>query len=672
MPTKPSAKAPAALSRALDALPDPADFRDQLFAPTLIEVPPRLPVERYLAAKVPVLDQKREGACVGFALATVAHFLLRGRGVDPDRAKVSPRMFYEMAKRYDEWPGEDYAGTSARGGMKGWHKHGVCSERIWPYLVGSPRVDCDLSDARVRDALQRPLGAYYRVNHRDVVALHSAITEVGVLLATARAHSGWKRPRKDGRIVPSGEELAGHAFAIVGYDEAGFWIQNSWGASWGRGGLGLLTYDDWLERGMDAWVARLGAPVKLHTARSTSVALSASASRATAFTFADVRPHVVSVGNDGAFRTKGTYGTSADDVARIFAALPATFAEWGDAKHRLLLYAHGGLVDEQGAVQVVANYRQPLLDAHVYPLAFIWRTDYLTTLRNILEDAARRRRPEGAIEAAKNFLFDRLDDMLEPLARGLTGKAEWDEIKENARLASESATGAARFVAEQVRTLAAASGVALELHLVAHSAGSIFLGPMIDVLTQPVPGIVAPPVRVETTTVWAPACTIDLFDKAYAPALESGRLKKLAVYLLTENAERDDDCANVYHKSLLYLVSNAFEEKQHIPLIRNGFPLLGMQRFADDTLVAARLRALVAAGKVELVLAPNSEPESGTRCSRAQHHSAFDDDRATVTSTFRRIVGTAGVAPVGIPMSQESLDRRRRHLERPAIATQRS
>ena len=34
-------------------------------------------------------------------------------------------MLYEMARKYDEWPGEHYEGSSARGGMKGWMAHGV-------------------------------------------------------------------------------------------------------------------------------------------------------------------------------------------------------------------------------------------------------------------------------------------------------------------------------------------------------------------------------------------------------------------------------------------------------------------------------------------------------------------------------------------------------------------
>jgi hypothetical protein len=37
------------------------------------------------------------------------------------------------------------------------------------------------------------------------------------------------------------------------------------------------------------------------------------------------------------------------------------------------------------------------------------------------------------LDTTKDFVLDRLDDALEPLARSLGGKALWDEMKENAR-----------------------------------------------------------------------------------------------------------------------------------------------------------------------------------------------------------------------------------------------
>src|SRR6266481_5100096 len=124
--------------RTLDARPDTLDFRDRMYEPTLVEVPTERPLSDYLKARVPVLDQGKEGACTGFGLATVIHYLLRTRRVVPDRAEVSPWMLYEMARRYDEWPGEHYEGSSARGAMTGWVKHGVCSAEKWPHTLHGP------------------------------------------------------------------------------------------------------------------------------------------------------------------------------------------------------------------------------------------------------------------------------------------------------------------------------------------------------------------------------------------------------------------------------------------------------------------------------------------------------------------------------------------------------
>ena len=99
----------------LNVRPDTVDFRDLMYQPTLVEVPTEIPLQSYLAFKAPLLDQGREGSCTGHGLATVVHYLLRKRQVVPDREPVSPTMLYEMAKRYDEWPGTRYEGSSARG-----------------------------------------------------------------------------------------------------------------------------------------------------------------------------------------------------------------------------------------------------------------------------------------------------------------------------------------------------------------------------------------------------------------------------------------------------------------------------------------------------------------------------------------------------------------------------
>lgn len=623
------ASAAPQLSR-LDARPDAMDFRDLMYTPSLVEVPTLIPLGDYLEHDVPVLDQGSEGACTGYGLATVANYLLRRRRVRPDTDPVSPRMFYKLARRYDEWPGEDYSGSSARGAMKGWHKHGVCSSSLW----SKPGHDgAGLNAKRAADACHRPLGAYFRVNHKNLVAMHSAIAEVGVLYATAMVHSGWDEVDDSGTIVMSDTVLGGHAFAIVAYDEQGFWIQNSWGTGWGRRGFGRISYDDWLANGTDVWVARLGAPVVLSRPEATAQAHSRAGGQSATYSYADLRPHIISVGNNGSIKPGGDYGSTADELAHVFANDIPQALKGFDAP-RILLYAHGGLVGEQAAVQRLAEYRPTLLGSGVYPLAFIWRTDYWTTITNILQDAVRRRRPEGALDAAKDFMLDRLDDALEPLARALSGKAAWDEMKENALRASEG-QGAAVLVADHLKALAK-QFPKLEIHLVGHSAGSILHGPVVKLLGDR--GL-----KIATTTLWAPACTVDLFRQYYLPAIKRKAIGRFALFALRDDIERADNCAKIYNKSLLYMVSNAFEAKARIPMFRDGVPILGMDKF-----LTRELRDELSALGADVVFAPNGQPMGSPLASEATHHGDFDDDERTVAATFGRILaagGAAGEAP---------------------------
>lgn len=622
-----------AKARTFDVRRDTLDFRDKMYVPTLIEVPTEHELQRYREFRIPILNQGSEGACTGYGLATVVNYLLTTRKVVSDCNPVSPRMLYELAKRYDEWPGEGYSGSSARGAMKGWHKHGVCSEEVWPSATGKSnkgQLLTGLNDARTTDALRRPLGAYYRVNHKDLVAMHAAIAEVGVLFATSNVHQGWSQPGDDGLVEYSETLLGAHAFTIVGYDKRGFWIQNSWGEEWGYEGFACISYDDWLQNATDVWVARLGVPIELKKSASTAVAHSASAGQSAAYSYPDLRPHIVSLGNDGEFKAGGNYGTSPEEVAQLFKnELPKAIDSAG-YKH-ILLYAHGGLVSENSAVQRLADYRSTMLASGIYPFTFIWHSDYWTTVKNVLDDAFGRRRPEGALDAAKDFMLDRLDDALEPLARVFSGKAAWDEMKENALAATQNTKGGARAVVGHLKRLIEKlpAQQVPKIHLVGHSAGSIFHAPLVTALNEA--GI-----DVETCTLWAPACTVELFKQHYLPAIKKKRIKRFALFALSDKSEQDDHCANIYHKSLLYLVSHAFEDKPRIPLFREGVPILGMEKFLRKD---AELMALFKGENASLVISPNNKPLNSIDASTSLHHGDFDDDSATVRATLRRILG---------------------------------
>ncbi|TPN46986.1 C1 family peptidase [Mesorhizobium sp. B1-1-9] len=614
--------------RTFDALPDTVDFRDTIFVPTLIRVAPVSDLATYRSHRIPVLNQGSEGACTGFGLATAANYLLRVRGENPNADEVSAWMLYTMAKRYDEWPGEDYAGSSARGAMKGWFKHGLCAMTLWKEKVPDPK----LSSERSADAIRRPLGAYFRVNHKDLVAMHSAISEVGVLYATAAVHEGWQQVGKgDAAITFRPGTIGGHAFAIVGYDLRGFWIQNSWGPDWGEGGLSNLSYADWLANGKDVWVAALGAPIDLGPPVATAMMRAGAPRSYESQVYADLRPYIITSKNDGILDSKDTYGLTEDGLKTLMTErMPAAMSTW--RTKRVLLYAHGGLVPIDSAIQTVANNLGPLLKAQVYPLSFIWRSDVWSTIRDILQDAMTRRRDEGILDKAKDFMLDRVDDMLEVVARNLGGKALWDEMKKNAEQASSQKYGAARLAAGHLIDLA---GKIDEIHLVGHSAGAIFLAPLAARLGKA-------GVKIKSVSLWAPACTLKLFNTVYKPLIEKGVIEAFDLYTLDDATEQDDDCANIYHKSLLYLVSNAFEDRPHIPGIQSGVPLLG--REVDAGTIPKDFWKKPAR---KWLISPGS-------ASHARHHGDFDNDDTTLRSTLKRIVGST-VSPPTLPPTPPAL-----------------
>src|SRR5262245_11387041 len=226
----------------LDARPDRPDIRDRIYQPPLVSLPHAFPPDHWLKTYLPkyrkaglILDQGQEGACTGFGLGCVINYLLFRQSVinkTKPPPRVSTRMLYHLARRYDEWPGEDYQGSSCRGAMKGWFHHGVCADELWPYrdkhgkaVFVSPGKGWDA------DAARRPLGAYYRVMIDSISDIQAAINEVGAVYVSSNVHAGWdKVPNKSSKLPviawkPGTASIGGHAFALVGYNAEGFIIQ---------------------------------------------------------------------------------------------------------------------------------------------------------------------------------------------------------------------------------------------------------------------------------------------------------------------------------------------------------------------------------------------------------------------------------------------------------------
>ena len=109
----------------------------------------------------------------------------------------------------------------------------------------------------------------------------------------------------------------------------------------------------------------------------------------------------------------------------------------------------------------------------------LWQTDYQDILKDILEDALRRRRPDGLLDATKDFMLIG-STMVEPRARVASGMLEQSQMKRNATAATASSPVGPDRRGPDAHAMAS---IRPRPDLVAHSAGSTFLGPLAHLLT---------------------------------------------------------------------------------------------------------------------------------------------------------------------------------------------
>lgn len=156
------------------------------------------------------LNQGQEGSCTGFG---AAHSLGAGqwwRNLNDEDA----RGFYHGAQRYDEWPGENYEGSSVLGVME--------------YLHHETQM----------------LNAYWWATTLDEI-LH-AIAFYGPVEMGSWWRSGMMNTHDDGYIRNTGGVVGGHAYCLAQVDLAHrrVRVDQSWGPYWGLNGSAWLDFDD--------------------------------------------------------------------------------------------------------------------------------------------------------------------------------------------------------------------------------------------------------------------------------------------------------------------------------------------------------------------------------------------------------------------------------------------
>ena len=177
-----------------------------------------------------VLDQGTEGSCVGHGcvglIGAQPHPAPRSRVTHAESVR-----WYKRAQRLDEWPGDDYSGTSVNAGMKVGRVYGWWD--AWRWAFGLEEM-------------------------RDAITL-------GPLVVGVPWRSGMYETEPDALVTTGGSEVGGHCLLVHSWvtDYAGhgpgFWWRNSWGPGYGIRGDGFVPEETM--RGLIAEVGEVAVPI---------------------------------------------------------------------------------------------------------------------------------------------------------------------------------------------------------------------------------------------------------------------------------------------------------------------------------------------------------------------------------------------------------------------------
>jgi hypothetical protein len=120
---------------------------------------------------------------------------------------------YTESQKVDEWPGENYNGTSVRAGAKILKKYGYIKNYYWAW---------------------------------DIETTINAILTMGPVVIGSHWYYNMFFPDKNGIIKPTGRIVGGHAYLLDGINTKKqlIRIKNSWGRNWGHNGFAYISFDD--------------------------------------------------------------------------------------------------------------------------------------------------------------------------------------------------------------------------------------------------------------------------------------------------------------------------------------------------------------------------------------------------------------------------------------------
>ena len=184
----------------------------------LFEVPKEI---SYRDSMPPVENQGYTSKCVCYSLAGILDWKVNRLDAD----SFTGSNHFDKDELYSIRARKDLAGMQIKEALKYLKHHGLSSDKgnvtISQYAI---------VNSRSAEVMKRCLVAYGPI-------------VIGLPVYNTSGFDFW-----------NGAQFAGgHAVCIIGYNENGFLIRNSWGQNWGWAGHVILPFDD-IDKILEAWV----------------------------------------------------------------------------------------------------------------------------------------------------------------------------------------------------------------------------------------------------------------------------------------------------------------------------------------------------------------------------------------------------------------------------------
>lgn len=207
----------------------PNDDRDWVFENFAKGMPKVLPRRFMLPDQMPSREQGTRGTCAAFVACVIREIATMRTG-EADAHMLSPEFVYWHR---DNKPA---SGMYGRAVMKIMQRWGISPEHLYEYSSADP-VNPPSAIAYAC-AITNRISKYARVT--TIEGLKLSLVEVGAAYMLLPLYD--TRPN----FWQGTENRRGcHAVAVIGYDEYGFKLKNSWGEEWNGDGCVFIPYEDW-------------------------------------------------------------------------------------------------------------------------------------------------------------------------------------------------------------------------------------------------------------------------------------------------------------------------------------------------------------------------------------------------------------------------------------------